>query len=394
MDQYCKEINAYIDGHKEEIIAMWRDLVNLESHYDEKENVEKARDFVQKAFEAEGFECHVQEIEEARAGVLIGTLGADRPGKPILFIGHIDTVHHQGAFGRSDPFEIRDGKAYGPGVLDMKGGVILALYVVKALNSIGYDACPLKIVFACEEESDHVNNNCDEIFVDECKGGLCAFCLETGHIENRLCVGRKSIYTLRATIHGIGGHAGNEFTKGRNAVHEAIHKCDKLMALTNLEEGTTATVSMIDCGGNTISAAIPSLSHFTVDFRIISREAGGKLEKQIADIMNQTFIEGTTTEWYIDKAKMHPFHINEDIARFVDLLNAAAKDNGFEPFGTIELGGSSDAGEAFDAGVPVVCSAGPIGEFNHSLQEYAVVDSMFNRSKIYAMAILRMKDSI
>ena len=182
MDQYCKEINAYIDDHKEEIIAMWRDLVNLESHYDEKENVEKARDFVQKAFEAEGFECHVQEIEEARAGVLIGTLGADCPGKPILFIGHIDTVHHQGAFGKSDPFEIRVGKAYGPGVLDMLGGVILALYVVKALNSIGYDACPLKIVFACEEESDHANYNCDEIFVDECNGGLCAFCLETGHI--------------------------------------------------------------------------------------------------------------------------------------------------------------------------------------------------------------------
>ena len=390
MNLYFDQISTYIDTHRDEIVEKWSQLVNLEGHYDEKEQVEKALAWVRREFEAEGFVCQIHELMPQRAGVLVGVLGEERSGGPVIFSGHVDTVHHTGAFGKPNPFEIQDGKAHGPGVLDMKGGIVMALYVVKALNAIGYQEHPIKIIFTGEEESDHIGNNADELFTQESRGGLCAFNMETGHIENRLCIGRKTQYTIRAKVHGLGGHAGNEFTKGRNAVHEAIYKCGRLMELTNLDVGTTVTVSVINSGGNTNSTSIPDLSEFVVDIRVFTNEIGAEVLSKVDQIMGTTFIEGTTTEYEVDKAKLHPFDVNPQIQALFDLVNHAAVENGFEPFGTIRLGGASDAGAISEAGIPVLCSCGPIGEYNHNVREYAVVQSMFDRAKIYAVAVTEL----
>ena len=138
MSKYFDQINAYIDSHKDEMIEKWKQLVNLEGRFDEKENVEKAQAWLRKEMEAAGFRCWTEPSRSDRCSVLLGILGEDRPGKPVVFGGHIDTVHPKGSFGGENPFYIEDGKAYGPGVLDMKGGIIIALYVAKALEELGY----------------------------------------------------------------------------------------------------------------------------------------------------------------------------------------------------------------------------------------------------------------
>ena len=387
MNQYYNEINRFIDAHKDEMVEKWKTLVNMEGHYDEKENVERAAGWLKNEFEQEGFQCRIHEVMKERAGILVGVLGSDRPGKPVIFSGHFDTVHHSGSFGKENPFEIRDGKAYGPGVLDMKGGIIISLYVVKALNHLGYNEHPIKILYAGEEESDHIGNDADIFYTEESKGALCAFNMETGHIENRLCVGRKTQYTVRAKVHGLGGHAGNEFTKGKNAVHEAIFKAAELTKLTDLDRGTTVTVSVINSGTNTNTTSIPDLSEFAVDIRVFSDEIGKKVLEDVDQIMKKVFVEGTTTEYYVDLAKLHPFEPNPQIMRLFSLVNQVAADHGFAEFGQIQLGGASDAGAIAAAGIPVLCSCGPIGEFNHNVREYAVVDSLFERAKIYALTV-------
>ena len=387
MNQYYNEINRFIDAHKDEMVEKWKTLVNMEGHYDEKENVERAAGWLKNEFEQEGFQCRIHEVMKERAGILVGVLGSDRPGKPVIFSGHIDTVHHSGSFGNENPFEIRDGKAYGPGVLDMKGGIIISLYVVKALNHLGYNEHPIKILYAGEEESDHIGNDADIFYTEESKGALCAFNMETGHIENRLCVGRKTQYTVRAKVHGLGGHAGNEFTKGKNAVHEAIFKAAELTKLTDLDRGTTVTVSVINSGTNTNTTSIPDLSEFAVDIRVFSDEIRKKVLEDVDQIMKKVFVEGTTTEYYVDLAKLHPFEPNPQIMRLFSLVNQVAADHGFAEFGQIQLGGASDAGAIAAAGIPVLCSCGPIGEFNHNVREYAVVDSLFERAKIYALTV-------
>ena len=224
MQKYFEKVSAFIEAHREEMLAKWKTFVNMEDFFADVEATRRCRDWYIHELEELGFVCTVHDgMAPGYTEPFTAILGADRPGKPVIFGGHLDTVQPMGSFGDL-PFRIENGKAFGPGALDMKGGLVIALYVVKALNELGYDAHPIKFVIDCEEESSHVepDNNVTQFFIDESRGGLCCFDMETGNITNRLCVGRKSKYEWFATVHGVGGHAGNEFAKGRNALHEAV----------------------------------------------------------------------------------------------------------------------------------------------------------------------------
>lgn len=385
MNKYYNEINNFIEEHKDEMLKKWETFVNLEGHYNEKDNVEKAQNWLRKEFEAEGFECYIKDVAPDKAGILVGILGKDRGTAPIIFSGHIDTVHRTGSFGEK-PFKIEDGKAFGPGVLDMKGGILISLYAIKALNSIGYNEHPIKIMYAGEEESDHIGNDADLFYENESKGALCAFNMETGHITNSLCVGRKAQYTFFVTIKGLGGHAGNEFTKGKNAIHEAVHKINEMMKLTDLDKGTTVTTSVIHAGENTSS--IPDLCKVVFDVRFCNTKEGEYIAKYVDKVMNTAYIEGTTTEYYTNLAKLKAFDGEPPVMKLFNFVNNVAEENGFPKFGQIKLGGASDAGNIAASGIPVICSCGVIGEYNHNIREYAVVQSLFDRSKIFALVVL------
>ena len=131
MQGFTEKINAFLDGKKDEIFAAYKDIINLESYHSDLDALAKLAERLKTEFEAEGFQCRLIPVGPDNGAVLSGILGADRPGKPILFSGHMDTVHPTGKFGEN-PFRMEDGKAYGPGVLDMKGGIVISLFVVKA----------------------------------------------------------------------------------------------------------------------------------------------------------------------------------------------------------------------------------------------------------------------
>ena len=390
MNAYYDQICKYIDDHHDEMIEKWKTFVNLEGRYDEKENVEKAQAWFRAELEDAGFETYTVPSRPDRCSVLIAELGKDRPGKPIMFGGHLDTVHPKGAFGCENPFRIEDGKAYGPGVLDMKGGLIIALYVCKVLQSIGFASNPLKMVVAGEEEGDHVGTDVDKLFTEESQGALFALNMETGHITNSLCVGRKTQYTFFATVHGKGGHAGNEFTKGHNALNEAVFKVTEMLKLVDLDRGTYVTPSVMHCGKNTTS--IPDLCEFAVDVRISNAAEGERIKEAVDQIMKTSYVPGTTTDYELVTAKLREFEPNEKILGLWNEVNKVAEENGFEKFGKITLGGATDTGAIALADIPVLCSCGVVGEFNHNLKEYAIVDSMFSRAKIFTLLALDMAE--
>ncbi len=389
MNKYKAEIHNYIEAHKAEMIEQWNTLVNLEGYFDEKENVEKVAAYLKNEFEKEGFECHIEPSPVQRAGVLTGILGKDRSGKPVLFSGHMDTVHPTGCFG-PEPFKIQDGKAYGPGVLDMKGGIVIALYVVKALNSIGYDERPIKIIFAGDEEGDHEGTDFANYMKEQSRGAICAFNMETGNPENRLCVGRKTLYNVNVKITGIGGHSGNDFAKGANAVHEAVMKTYHMIPLTDLEQGSTVTTSVMH--GGDIVARIPETCSVAFDVRYASAAEGKRLKEAVTKIMETTYVPGTTTEYEIVEANFPPYEDTEDVWRLLEFVNSVAEENGFPRFGSIKFGGASDAGNIQQAGVPVLCSCGVAGEHNHNRKEYAIVQSLFDRTEFWALAVLSLND--
>ena len=390
MDKLYDGIAQYIDAHRQEMVDKLVTFANLEGHFTEKDNVLKARTWFQHELEAEGFKIRFHEVADNRCGMMIADLGTDRPGKPILFSGHCDTVHHKGAFGKENPTYIKDGKIYGPGVLDMKGGLIIALYAVKALNAMNYKNHPIKFIVVGEEESDHVGNDGDKILTAESKGVFCCFNMETGQMNNSLCTQKKSQFTYYLTVDGVGGHAGNDFLIGRNAINEAVFKIEEIIKLTNLDQGTTVTTAVIKGGGHT--SGIADHCEVVFDVRVTNENEAQRILKAMFVIAGKTFIEGTTTKLDYYRAKLLPLQETEQSLKFLDLINNVAVESGFEPFKKIHLGGASDAGNIEAAGLPVIDNCGIRGQYAHNVKEYGVVESLYDRAKIFAATVLKIEE--
>lgn len=386
MQERLDRIYQYVDEKKDEMVQLWKEIVNHESGSREKENVDLLAERLKTVFEIEGLDCNLVDVGPQNGKTLVGILGADRPGKPVIFSGHTDTVFPSGAFGEN-PFKIEDGKAFGPGVLDMKGGIIISLYVIKALNSIGYDERPIKIIFSGDEEIGHANSNGAKAIMEEAKGGICAFNMETGLIDNALCIGRKGRMEPHITVNGIEAHAGNDFTSGRNAIEEMAFKVQEIRKLTNLDSGTTASVGNIK--GGTVSNAIPARCDIEVDIRFENMAEMERVKQQMEEICKATHIDGTSTEWSI-YSSFAAFETTDEVIKLYDFCKGVAQKHGFAEMPSRRLGGSSDAAFILMAGTPVLCSCGVRGQWNHTVREYALVDSLFERTKLLSTIVLNL----
>lgn len=390
MENQLAKIFTFIDEHKEDMVQDLRTFADLEGHFEEKDNVLKARTWLQQQLEKEGFACRFREVADDRCGIMIAELGMDRPGKPIIFSGHCDTVHYTGSFGGENPTVIKDGKILGPGVLDMKGGLIIALYVAKALNFIQYKEHPIKLIVVGEEESDHVGNDGNKILTAESKGALCCFNMETGQMNNSLCTQKKSQFTYYLSVDGVGGHAGNDFLKGRNAINEAVYKIQKIIELTDLSVGTTVTTAVIKGGGHT--SGIADHCEVVFDVRVTNENEAKRIMDSMYEITDETFIEGTKSKLTYYRAKLLPLQETKEAIRLLDFVNTVAKDNGFDEFGKVHLGGASDAGNMAAAGIPVLDNCGIIGQYAHNKKEYGIINSLYSRAKIFAGTVLKIKE--
>ncbi len=382
-----QEIEAYVDEHRREMLDLWRDLVNLEGNSADLEGLRAVVHRLKAEFERTGMDCRLLPMTDKTQDYLSGVLGADRPGKPVLFCGHYDTILPRGKYG-PDPFRVEDGLAKGPGVLDMKGGIVAALYVIKALNAVGYDQRPLKICFVSDEESCHeFNDGAGVAIMADAAGCLCAFNMETGRINNDLCVGRSARVGFDVCVTGVAAHAGNDFTSGRSAVEEMCRKVLKLQALTDLSQGSTVNCGVIH--GGTVANAVPGRCELNVDMRFLKQS---ELEKTVAAaqaICAETTVEGTSTVCSY-RVAMPAFETIDGVMDLYALVRSVSEEYGYGSPGKIVLGGVSDASYLTMAGVPTLCSCGVRGENNHTDDEYAVVESLYERTKLLSAVCLHL----
>lgn len=388
MKEYLDQIYSFVDGHRDEMINLWKDIVNMESSAREKENADALAQKLKVEFENAGLDCDLIDVGPINGKTLVGIIGEDRPGKPVVFSGHLDTVFPKGTFGEN-PFRIVDGKAYGPGVLDMKGGIIISLYVIKALNSIGYNERPIKILFVADEEKGHQKANTPEVIIREATGGICAFNMETGLVDNKICIGRKGGGVCLVTVDGVGCHSGNDFLNGRNSIEEMAYKILEIQKLTDLEQGTTVSVTLIK--GGTVQNAIPAQCKLDIDLRYVKISERDRLKDALEKICSKTYIEGTTTSMEFMEM-MAPYETTDDVIKFYEFVNKTSQEFGFGEMGSTKLGGGSDASYITIAKTPVLCSFGVRGQWNHTAEEYAIVESLFERTKLISTVIMNLQN--
>ena len=223
MEELFEKIRRYVDEHHDDMLALWEEMVNTESGSRQLEGVAAMDAILQRELESVGAKIQVLPVENA-GGVLVAEWNSDSPKAPLLFIGHVDTVFKEGAVA-ANPFRIdENGFAHGPGVLDMKAGLVIAVFALKALAAAGFAGRPIKCVFAGDEENLHMLSNAKQVMMEEVKGAAAAFNFETGFMDNRFVVGRKGGGPVSLTVHGVSAHSGNAPEKGRSAVLEAAHQ--------------------------------------------------------------------------------------------------------------------------------------------------------------------------
>jgi glutamate carboxypeptidase len=385
MDPKKQVAFQFVDDHRAEMLALWREVVTMESGPHEKPGIDAVGARFRQVLEETGATCRAVEFAEA-GNMLIGEFGAkgSRPG--VIFLGHIDTAIAAGAIAER-PFTIRDGKAYGPGVLDMKGGIVAFLYAIKALKAAGYDARPFKVLLAGDEEVLHANSTAPDALVAEAAGHVAAFNCETGFVDDGIVVGRKGIARIMMEVHGVAAHAGNDPENGRNAIIELAHKAIAVQGLTDWDKGISYNVGVIQ-GGKT-STAVPDYAKIYIDVRYKDPDDLPGVIARVEEVAAKTYIEGTSTK-VVMLDGLKPMKTTEGVMKLFALVAEASEENGFgKPYAKY-VGGGSDSAYTVLAGVPTVCAMGVKGGRNHSPEEFAIVDTLFERAKLLVAAVLKL----
>lgn len=376
----------YVDQHRDEMLNTWKTFVNHDSGFPNKAGVDSLQREIKNILEQAGAEVRFAEFEQA-GNMLIGKIGPERQKQPVAFMGHCDTVFKPGT-AEERPFTLKDGKVYGAGVLDMKGGVVALLYAIKALQAAGFDERPIKILLAGDEECGHLHSTTSDVFVQEAKGCLAAFNCETGFMDDGIVIGRKGVAHFAVEVHGVAAHVGNDPENGRSAILEMAHKIIAIEALNQSLTGTTVNVGVIE--GGTVPNATPDYTKIVIDVRFVDEAGLQEFREKLQGITAKTHIAGTTTVVTEDASGFKPMVTTEGIHQLFAVVKSAAADCGLPIPHERKVGGGSDSAYSVFAGVPTVCAMGVKGGRNHSPEEFAVVESLFERAKLLAVSALRL----
>ena len=385
MNAMKQQAFEFIDSRRAEMLALWQELVDMESDSKNKAGVDRLAERIRSLITLDAAEVRVVEHEKA-GNMVVATYGANRTSEPVAFLGHMDTVFPQGTL-EQRPFTLRDGKAYGPGVLDMKGGIVVELYAIKALQAAGYDRRPLKLILAGDEEIAHCESNAAEVFRQEVAGCVAAFNCETGFADDRIVVGRKGGATFVMEAHGVAAHTGNNPRDGRSAILELAQKVADVHNLTDWAEGTTFSVGTFH--GGTVSNSTPDYARMEIDVRCMKAAEAQKITRQLQDIAAKVYVEGTRTMLSGGMGFM-PMETTAGVMKLFELVARTSAENGFGAPTPIQSGGASDSSNSVLAGVPTVCAMGIKGGKNHSPEEFAIVETLFERAKLLAACVLNL----
>lgn len=376
-----QELFQRIDRLQEEYLKFWMEICEKEGITADREAVNRVADHIEAFCVKKGFAVRRFPFEKAGDYLTID-LNAENPEKGYFFLAHTDTVHEKGKFGHPAVRQ-ENGKLYGPGVIDCKGGIAVALLAMQALKETG-ETRHLRLFLVSDEEASEVlaGEEGIRLIQEQAKGFRGAFCCEVGK-DGKVTVGRKGILKFRFDLTGRASHAGIAYFEGRSAIHEAA--CQILA----LEEQSKEGGITYNCGrieGGELPNIVPWKCSFLLDVRFVTMEEMEQARSTVYAAAKKGYTPGVVT-------KVTP------LSRRIPMLRTAGNEQLFEKIRQVcvryhledvamaESGGGSDAAYTVAAGIPSVCSIGTTGDFCHTKEEYAWISSLARRAKMLAAVI-------
>lgn len=370
-----------IDGNFEKYLDFLCRICSFEARAKDKDTINRMMDYISEFAQAEGFQTKRTAMENCGDFLCVEmNAGAE---KGCSFMAHTDTVHEKGVFGPNPVTRLED-RIIAPGVIDCKGGIAIAMLVMKALKEYGYTK-HLRLLMTSDEEVSNVLGGQAEVdyFRDNCAGFPYAINCETSE-GDEVVISRRGILKCRIDIKGIGGHSGIHYFECKNAIEEAAHKIIALHGESR-RGGITYSCNIIE-GGN-VPNIIPDHCAVTVDIRVPRHQDMEEAERTVAEIATTSFLGGTTAT-VTPISKRPPMEKNPDTMELFERLLAVCHKYGLGSLTPVESGGGSDSCYTQAAGVPSICGMGACGEFCHTNKEYALIESVSTRAKLLSLFLL------
>lgn len=375
------EIIEYFRARQDDTVSLLTRLVEYETPTHDKARVDALADFIVGWLEAR-HPSSITRIPLTEAGdIVIGRWQEDAPGKPLVVLMHMDTVWEVGTLARRPIRTDGDGRLYGPGALDMKGGLAVAMSAVDGLLERGeMPNRPVWLMFTSDEETGSAHS---EPYIREAaEQAALVMVMEPPSAEGALKTGRKGVATYRVDVTGRASHAGNHPEEGVNAVLELAQQTVAISRLQDLRNGISVAVNTVQ--GGTATNVIPAQAHATIDVRAFKQFDMDTIHDELMNLLPKipgAAVQATLTHrrgpMERDEQMIATFEQCREIARSIDLIVSEEV-----------VGGGSDANITASMGIPTLDGLGPRGLGLHAEHEHVVLRSLPERCA-HVAAMLR-----
>jgi glutamate carboxypeptidase len=364
------------------MLALLEELVNIDSGSYDRAGVEAVGERFRRFFEEQGIPVAIHPNDTFGDALEAQVAGSGGGNKPIVLMGHRDTVFPKGEAARR-PFRIENGRAYGPGVCDMKAGLVMNAFVLAAFHRFG---APVPLIGLITSDEEIGSPACRPIIEETARGARAVLNSEPGRPSGNIVTGRKGGVFMQLDVFGKAAHSGGNFKEGVSAIGELAHKIAALHAVTDLDRGTTVNVGLI-AGGQSVNTVAPH-AEAQIDLRYVNPPDRADAMRRIEAIVNDATVPGTTAKLEI-KGEFKPLVQDEGSKELFDVYRDAMKTVGRTVDGEF-TGGCADSGFTASVGCPTLCAVGPVGGKAHSPEEYLEIDSFVPRAQAMALTITRL----
>ena len=351
-------------------VQMWADICSIESPTDFKQGVDEVgRYFIEKA-EAQGWDVEIHE-EKISGNCISITMNNTSDEAPVVFSGHMDTVHAVGSFG-SPAVRCEGDTIYGPGVKDCKGGITAAFMAMEILAACGFKKRPVRLILQSDEEvgSAFSEGRTIEFMREKAQNAVGFFNCEA-HRNGGVTLMRKGSVKYEFEIRGKAVHSSNCYL-GASAITEAARKIIQLEKM-KARNGITCNCGTVT--GGTADNSVPDICRFSADIRFNDMKQLQKAQNRVRQIADRSYVRGTECTCRI-KTMRRPMELCDANVALFHRINEIFKEYGLPKVRLEKSRGGSDASDMTYYGIPCIDSMGVTGRFIHSVHEEARISSL------------------
>src|SRR5579862_3386323 len=323
MSEATTAIIEHLGRQHEAMVALLAELVGIDSGSYNKRGVDAVEARLRVWLEAEGIACELFPHPEFGGCMAARLPGAGGDRRPVVLMGHCDTVFPDGTAAQR-PFRIAGDKAFGPGVCDMKAGLVMNSFVLAALHRFGAP-CPLTGLYTADEEIASPSSR--PVIEAEARGARAVFNSEPGRVTGNLVIRRKGAAFIEFEVTGVASHSGGAHDRGVSAIEAMARKITRLHKLTDYDLGATVNVGLLK-GGDAVNMVAPR-AVASVDVRFPTLNIMEKVLGEVRDICTCCEFPGSEGR-ILNEGNFLPLEQDERSRELLDRYGRMAKTLGFE----------------------------------------------------------------